>query len=56
MLDFDKYAARYGEFGVQAIIERLERYDGIYTSIYSSLEERWNTLMQSKAAQQFIAA
>lgn len=46
MLDFDKYVARHGEFGVQALIERIERYEGIRASIGISLEERWNALMQ----------
>ena len=52
MLDFEQYVARHGEFGVQAIIERLERYEGINASIALSLEERWNVLMNDHLAQQ----
>lgn len=56
MLDFDKYVARHGEHGVQAIIERLERYEGIKASISSSLEDRWNLLMKTNTSQQRMAA
>jgi len=56
MLDFDKYVARHGEFGVQAIIERLERYEGIHGRIGTPLEDRWNELMNSSAASQPMAA
>lgn len=52
MPDFDKYVARHGEFGVQALIERLERYEGIRARIGISLEERWNALMQPACAAQ----
>jgi hypothetical protein len=47
MLDFSTYIARHGEFGVQALIERMERYEGIRTAeIPLSLEDRWNAVMQ----------
>jgi len=46
MLDFNKYILRYGECGVQDIIERLERAEGIKPLLGSSLEHRWDTLMQ----------
>ena len=55
MLDFDKYIARYGEFGVQALIERLERYEGIHANVETSLEERWKVLMQNCSTSQFAA-
>ena len=51
MLNFDQYVMRHGEFGVQAIVERLERYEGIRACINTSLEERWNALMQASASQ-----
>lgn len=44
MLDFQSYINRHGEFGVQAIVERIERYEGIRASALS-LEDRWNALM-----------
>ena len=52
MLDFEQYIARHGEFGVQALIERLERYEGICASLSLSLEDRWNTLMSDQPTQQ----
>jgi hypothetical protein len=45
MHDFDSYVARHGEFGVQAIVERWERYQGIRVSIEVSLEARWAVFM-----------
>lgn len=56
VLDFNKYMMRYGEFGVQDIIERLERAEGIHSSIDTSLEDRWNYLMQIDYSQQRLAA
>jgi hypothetical protein len=56
MLDFDKYVGRYGEFGVQAIIERIERNDGIKAKCGTTLEERWIALMQADQPQQRMAA
>lgn len=53
---FDILVARHGEFGVQAIIERLERYEGIHSRIGTPLEERWNDLMKSSPAPQQLAA
>ena len=43
--DFNQYLSRHGEDGIQAIIERLERYEGVKADIAASLEERWNLLM-----------
>jgi hypothetical protein len=56
MPNFEQYVARHGEFGVQAIIERLERYEGIHSRIGTPLEERWASLMQADAPQQRLAA
>lgn len=56
MLDFHKYVTRHGEHGVQAIIERLERYEGIKFNISTSLEDRWNHLMQAQDQNQRLAA
>jgi len=50
MLDFETYIARHGEFGVQALVERLERYEGIRSTIVVSLEDRWNALMANDSA------
>jgi hypothetical protein len=45
MNDFEQYLARHGEFGVQAIIERWERYEGIRCDVGVSLKDRWLVLM-----------
>jgi hypothetical protein len=51
MMEYDKFMARHGEHGMQAIIERLERYEGIRANILLSLEERWAFLMRPELAQ-----
>jgi hypothetical protein len=56
MLNFNTYIARHGEIGVQAIIERLERYEGHAGNVGHSLEERWAALMASKPEWQADAA
>lgn len=56
MLDFEKFVARHGEFAVQAIIEGLERHEGIYINRDIPLEDRWNALMQSVPTQHRMAA
>lgn len=45
MPNFDSYVAKLGEFGVLALIEKLERYEGIKASIECPLEERWARVM-----------
>lgn len=58
MLDFGVYVARYGECGVQSLVEMMERREGIRTSaeIPMSLEDRWNAIMQLPSPQQCLAA
>ena len=60
MLDFNQYMSRHGEHGVQAIIERLERYEGIKSDVSISLEQRWDFLMNdiplAANSQQALAA
>jgi hypothetical protein len=46
MLNFEKLVARHGEIGVQAIIERIERTDGVSARGAVSLEERWQAVMK----------
>jgi hypothetical protein len=53
---FENYIVRHGEFGVQAIIEKLERYENIHSENYISLEERWENLMRCPLTEQPIAA
>lgn len=56
MLNFDTYISRLGKSGVQAIIERIERYEGIPSSAATPLEERWQTLMKSWSEPDFCRA
>jgi hypothetical protein len=61
MVNFEAYIARHGEFGVQALVERWERYQGIRVSIDTPLEARWVAFMgndnfPSPAQQQRMAA
>jgi hypothetical protein len=57
MPNFETYMNRHGEFGVQALIERLERYEGIHPnlSFNHSLEARWNALMVGPNTQRAAA-
>ena len=45
MLNFQSYMDRHGEFGIQAILERIERNEGIRVAVAASLEDRWNAIM-----------
>jgi len=46
MLQFEHFVARHDEIAVQAIIENLERFEGVRFAGVLSLEERWQRLMQ----------
>lgn len=56
MLDFNQFVSRHGEFGVQAILERLERYEGVRHNEPLDLQTRWNAIMNCVPPQQYIAA
>jgi hypothetical protein len=47
MPNFESFVARHGEFAVQSLIERIERYDGVRSAAGISLEERWKAVMTS---------
>ena len=55
MPTFETYVTRHGEFGVQALLEKLARYDGVRFGVDVSLEERWKILM-APAPQHKLAA
>ena len=46
MPDFEIFLARHGEPGAQALIEALERREGVRSHAGISLKDRWNSLMQ----------
>ena len=56
MTTFDTLLKRHGEPWVQDIVEQIERYEGISLSVGTSLEERWNVLMQDMPSKQGKAA
>jgi hypothetical protein len=55
MLQFEQFVARHGEIAAQAIIENLERFEGVCSLRELSLEERWQHLMQQAAHSQVSA-
>ena len=50
MSSLDHYIARHGECGAQALIELLERVEGVRTAEAAPLEERWALLMDAPDA------
>ncbi len=48
MPNYNEFMMRHGEFGIQAIIERIERQEGVVVSSDRPLEERWEALMQDQ--------
>ncbi|MDX2027929.1 MAG: hypothetical protein SFW62_04780 [Alphaproteobacteria bacterium] len=47
MLQFDQFIARHGEAVAQALLENIERFEGVRADLASSLEDRWLRVMQS---------
>ncbi|MDD4617196.1 MAG: hypothetical protein PHW76_08840 [Alphaproteobacteria bacterium] len=52
MIDFKTYLDRHGEVGVQAILETIERTEGIRYEYPVQLEFRWNRVMAEEALQE----
>lgn len=48
MLQFEQFVARHGEVAAQAIVENLERFEGVRIHCVMSLEERWQRLMHAE--------
>jgi len=46
MANLESFVSRHGEFGAQALVERIERYEGIWPAIDATLEDRWETIME----------
>jgi len=53
---FELVVRKYGECGVQAVIEQIERVEGIRSDSCVPLESRWMLLMQPRATAQQLAA
>ena len=45
MLHFNHFVARHGEVAAQAMLENIERFNGIRHITLLSLEERWYRVM-----------
>jgi len=56
MPDFETYLLRYGEISVQAIIEQMERYEGIRNGLGVPLEDRWDFLMRGCSSPKRLAS
>ncbi len=51
MFDFEKFIARHGEIGTQALLENVERREGIrHGDEPVDLEVRWNVVMNEGVA------
>jgi hypothetical protein len=48
MPKYHEYLMRHGEFGVQALVEQIERSEGIKHMQPVSLETRWTALMRNE--------
>ena len=49
MIDFERFVARHGEIAAQAILENLERFEGLRPNRDMPLEQRWQRLMPGNA-------
>ena len=47
MPDFHTFMMRHGEYGVQGIIEQIERCQGMRSNVTQPLEQRWVAAMLS---------
>jgi hypothetical protein len=55
ILEFETFIARHGEVVAQAILENIERFEGIRSSTATSLEERWFAVIQTGTEQRLAA-
>ncbi|MFA4993979.1 MAG: hypothetical protein WC521_01585 [Bdellovibrionales bacterium] len=54
MPDYHDFMMRHGEFGVQDLIERMERYQGIVANTNIPLEKRWASLLSHPDTTEFL--
>lgn len=47
MPNYTEFMMRHSEFGIQAIIEQIERVEGLRSHVEAPLEDRWAALMQN---------
>ena len=56
MFDFNKFVERHGEVAAQALLENVERFEGIRREMPVSLEERWHGVMTASTVAYQMAA
>jgi hypothetical protein len=56
VFEFEKFVARHGEVAAQAILENVERFNGIRRDVTVSLEERWHLVIAAPVTIYAIAA
>ncbi len=56
MLQFDQFVARHGEIAAQALLENLERFEGIRSNTAIPVQQRWEKLVLRKPAMEAVAA
>jgi len=49
--DFETFLARHGEIGAQAILETLERREGVRSLSTTPLADRWAIMMRDMSSQ-----
>ena len=54
MPNYTEFMMRHGEHGIQALVEYIERCEGIVFDVSVTLEDRWNYIMAT--SQQSVAA
>ena len=55
MPSFRDLEEKFGEVVAQAVLENLERFEGVRGCVISSLEDRWQALMQDGPQQRLAA-
>lgn len=56
MLHFDQFVERHGEIVAQALLENLERFEGVRSNTTIPLKQRWEHLVLGASETQSIAA
>lgn len=54
--DYEKFVERHGEAAAQALIENIERYEGIRSQTLKPLCERWTSIMNASFEIERMAA
>jgi hypothetical protein len=55
MLHFEQFVARHGEIVAQAVLENLERFEGVRSNTAIPLQQRWENLILQSPRQRLAA-